>query len=169
MIDTDKRLAVAPVRRIVTGHDDEGKAVVVYDGPATNRKYPDDKVTSTLMWVTDQAPSDLLSGGDAGERKLGTAPPVGGTRFAVLDVLPGNTFHGQHRTDTVDYVICLLGEIEMALDADRVTMKAGDIMVQRGTNHAWMNRGSEPARIAFVLIDATPKREGSVQALQSAR
>ncbi|MES2414755.1 MAG: cupin domain-containing protein [Pseudomonadota bacterium] len=160
---------VTPIRRIVTGHNAAGKAIVVSDGPATNTKRPDDMVTSTLMWVTDQAPSDLLLDGDAGARKIGTAPPAGGTRFAVLDLLPGNEFHGQHRTDTVDYVICLLGEIDMALDDEVVHMKAGDIMIQRGTNHAWMNRSTQPARIAFVLIDATPKREGSILAQQEAR
>ena len=157
------------IRRIVTGHNAAGKAVVVMDGPATNVKRPDEKVSSTLIWVTDQAPSDLLVTDDAGARKLGTAPPAGGTRFAVLDLLPGNTFHGQHRTDTVDYVICMLGEIDMALDDETVHMKAGDIMIQRGTNHAWINRGSAPARVAFVLIDAVPKREGSIQAEQQAR
>lgn len=158
-----------PIRRIVTGHDAAGKAIVVSDGNATNIKRPDDKVSSTLMWVTDQAPSDLLAEGDAGARIVGTAPPEGGTRFAVLDIQPGNTFHGQHRTDTVDYVICLLGEVEMALDDEVVKMKSGDIMIQRGTNHAWMNRSAAPARIAFVLIDALPKREGSIQAQQNAR
>lgn len=158
-----------PIRRIVTGHDEAGKAVVEIDGLATNAKFPDDKVTSTLMWVTDQAPSDLLLPGDAGVRKISTAPPVGGTRFAVLDLLPGNDFHGQHRTDTVDYVICLLGEIDMALDDQMVTLKAGDIMIQRGTNHAWINRSNAPARIAVVLVDATPKRDGSIVAKQEAR
>ncbi len=160
---------VSPIRRIVTGHDAAGKAIVVIDSAATNIKRPDDKVSSTLMWVTDQAPSDLLAEGDAGARIVGTAPPEGGTRFAVLDILPGNTFHGQHRTDTVDYVICLIGEVDMALDDEVVKMKAGDIMIQRGTNHAWMNRSAAPARIAFVLIDALPKREGSIQAQQNAR
>jgi quercetin dioxygenase-like cupin family protein len=159
----------APIRRIVTGHDASGKAIVISDGAATNTKYPDDKVTSTLMWVTEQAPSNLLNDGDAGARKIGTAPPVGGTRFAVLDLLPGNEFHGQHRTDTVDYVICLFGEVDMALDDEVVSMEAGDVMIQRGTNHAWMNRSNAPARIAFVLIDASPKRDGSILAAQEAR
>jgi quercetin dioxygenase-like cupin family protein len=158
-----------PIRRIVTGHDGSGKAIVEIDGIATNSKYPDEKVTSTLMWVTDQAPSDLLLPGDAGARKIGTAPPVGGTRFAVLDLLPGNDFHGQHRTDTVDYVICLLGEIDMALDDEVVTLKAGDIMIQKGTKHAWINSSNAPARIAVVLVDAIPKREESIIAQQEAR
>jgi quercetin dioxygenase-like cupin family protein len=157
------------IRRIVTGHDASGKAVVAIDGPATNTKHPDESVVSTLMWVTDQAPSDVFAEGDAGERKLGTAPPPGGTRFAVLDFLPGNSLHGQHRSDTIDYVICTKGAIDMLLDDQVVHMEAGDIMIQRGTNHAWSNRGTEPAQIAVVLVDAGPKREGSIQGNASAR
>ena len=62
-----------------------------------------------------------------------------------------------HRTETIDYVIVLSGEIEMEMDDDTtIRLKAGDVLVQRGTNHAWINRGPEPARVAFVLIDATP-------------
>ena len=157
------------IRRIVTGHDGSGRAVVSIDGHATNTKHPDGNVTSTLIWVTDEAPSDMFAEGDAGDRKLGTAPPAGGTRFAVLDFLPGNALHGQHRSDTIDYVICTKGVIDMLLDDAVVQLKAGDIMVQRGTNHAWLNRGTEPAQIAVVLIDATPKRDGSVQGGVSAR
>ena len=157
------------IRRIVTGHDASGKAVVTIDGPATNTKHPDENVTSTLMWVTDQAPSDIFAEGDAGDRKVGTAPSPGGTRFAVLHLLPGNALHGQHRTDTIDYVICMKGAIDMLLDNKVVHMQAGDIMIQRGTNHAWLNRGTEPAQIAFVLVDAQPKREGSIQGGTSAR
>jgi oxalate decarboxylase/phosphoglucose isomerase-like protein (cupin superfamily) len=158
-----------PIRRIVTGHLPNGKATVLIDDVATNTKHPDDKVMSTLMWVTDQAPSDLLIEEDAGLRVLGTAPPVGGSRFAVLDLLPGNDFHGQHRTDTIDYVICLMGEVDMLLDDEIVHMKSGDVMIQRGTNHAWVNRSSAPARIAFVLIDAFPKRVGSISLNQNAK
>ena len=61
-----------------------------------------------------------------------------------------------HRTETIDYVIVLAGELEMRMDDSTVKLKAGDVLVQRGTNHAWINRGPEPARVAFVLIDATP-------------
>jgi uncharacterized cupin superfamily protein len=77
--------------------------------------------------------------------------------------------HGLHRTDTVDYVICIAGEIDMDLDDSTVTMRAGDVMVQLGTNHAWANRGTVPARVAFVLVDGTPKRAGSVTGAQNAR
>jgi len=157
------------IRRVVTGHDPAGKAVVWMDGSATNRKFPDDKVTSTLIWATDQAPADFMSDEDAGSRMLGTAPPPGGTRFAVIEFQPGNALHGLHRTDTVDYVICIAGEIEMELDDSRVTLKAGDVMVQRGTNHGWVNRGSVPARVAFVLVDGSPKRSGSLSGARTAR
>ena len=157
------------IRRIVTGHDAEGRAVLWRDGAATNHKFPGGKVSSTLMWVTDAAPADLLTDTDAGDRVLGTAPPPGGTRFTVMEFQPGHAVHGMHRTDTVDYVVCLSGEIDMDLDEGSVTMRAGDIMVQRGTNHAWVNRGTVPARLAVVLVDGGPKRPGSVAGAANAR
>jgi quercetin dioxygenase-like cupin family protein len=157
------------IRRIVTGHDAAGKAVVWRDGLAGNHKFPDESVSSTLMWVTDETPADLLGEDDAGERIIGTAPPAGGTRFTVMEIAPGNTLHGLHRTDTIDYVICIAGEIAMRLDDSTVTMKAGDIMIQRGTNHGWINPGTVPARIAVVLIDGKPKRAGSVTGSRNAR
>ena len=78
-----------------------------------------------------------------GARILGTAPPVNGTRFAVIDFSPDNKPH-MHRTETIDYVLVLSGEIEMDMDASSVKLKAGDVMVQRGTNHAWVNRSLRP-------------------------
>ena len=93
-----------------------------------------------------------------GERKLGIAPPPGGTRFSVVEIQPGNAPY-LHRTDSLDYVICLQGEVEMQLDdGASVKLAAGDVLVQRGTNHAWLNRGSAPCRLAVVLIDGKPKR-----------
>ena len=104
-----------------------------------------------------------------GARILGTAPPPKGTRFAVIDFPPGNTAH-MHRTETIDYVIVLEGEIEMDMDQSTVRLKAGDVMVQRGTNHAWANRSSARARVAFVLIDAEPLGIGQpVQGRANAR
>ncbi len=90
-----------------------------------------------------------------GARVLGTPPPANGTRFTVNDILPGGDAV-MHRTETLDYVICLAGEVEMDLDDSTLKLSAGDVMVQRGTNHAWVNRGTQPARIAFILIDAQP-------------
>lgn len=147
-----------PVRRIVTGHGANNVAKVLIDAPATNARGGDSGPTSTLIWCTDSSPCKMPVGEDIedmGARKLGTAPPANGTRFAVLDFPPGSPPH-MHRTETIDYVLVLAGEIEMDMDDSTVKLKAGDIMVQRGTNHAWANRSDKPARVAFVLIDAEP-------------
>ena len=149
------------IRRIVTGHDTGGKAVVWMDGPATNHKFPNEKSSSTLMWVTDATPCDFTTDVDTGQRILGTPPPAGGTRFTIMELQPGNAPR-MHRTDTIDYVICLSGEVEMDLDESTVKMKAGDVMIQRGTNHGWANRSNAPARLAFILVDGAPKRQGSL-------
>jgi quercetin dioxygenase-like cupin family protein len=151
-----------PIRRIITGHEGD-VAKVLIDAPASNAKFPSPGTVSTLIWCTDGAPATIPAGTeieDMGARILGTAPPAKGTRFAVIDFSPGNKPH-THRTETVDYVICLEGEIDMDLDESTVTMRAGDIMVQRGTNHAWANRGTSRARVAFVLIDAEPLGVGN--------
>lgn len=157
------------IRRIVTGHDEAGKAVVWRDADCTDHKHPDDKVRSTLVWVTDAAPADFLGDADAGDRSIGTAPPHLGTRFCVIEFLPGNAAHGLHRTDTVDYVICMSGAIDMDLNEGKVTMRVGNVMVQRGTAHGWVNRYDEPCRLAFVLVDGVPKRQGSIRGTGEAR
>ena len=147
-----------PIRRIVTGHGQDRVARVIKDGPASNAKYPGPGTVSTLIWCTDETPADIAVGEnveDMGSRILGSPPPPNGTRFAVIDFPPGNAAI-THRTETIDYVIVLSGEIEMDMDDSTVKLKAGDVMVQRGTNHAWVNRGTERARLAFVLIDAKP-------------
>jgi len=146
------------IRRVVTGHDQDRVAKVIMDGPASNAKYPGPGTVSTLIWCTDEMPTDISVGEhieDMGSRILGSPPPPNGTRFAVIDFPPGNSAV-MHRTETVDYVIVLSGEIEMDMDDSTVKLKAGDVMVQRGTNHAWVNRGRERARVAFVLVDAKP-------------
>jgi quercetin dioxygenase-like cupin family protein len=156
-------------RRVVTGHDASGKPVIWIDGNATNHKFPSEKITSTLMWSTDESPTQILSDEDEGARVLGSAPPASGSRFTMMEFQPGNAAH-LHRTDTVDYVICLAGEIDMFLDDTQfTTLRAGDVLIQRGTYHAWTNRSDKPCRIAVVLLDALPKREGSISGLESAR
>ena len=161
-----------PIRRVVTGHDEAGVAKVLIDEPATNAKYPQQGLVSTMMWCTDGAPAAIPIGEqpeDMGARILGTAPPPNGTRFAVIDFPPGNQPH-MHRTETIDYVIVIEGEIEMDMDASTVKLKAGDIMIQRGTNHAWANRSNVRARVAFVLVDAKPLGIGKpVLGMASAR
>ncbi|MFL5042340.1 MAG: cupin domain-containing protein [Xanthobacteraceae bacterium] len=175
-----------PVRRVVTGHDAQGRAVVVSDGPApfvhVNALDPD--WYSTDIWRTNATPATIMAAAEEptlGPRRQmpernGTVlrinhyPPeaeavrrmsVAESRkaFAALGNEAASTF-GQggrhplmHRTETIDYAIVLAGEITMVLDDSEVALKAGDIVVQCGTNHAWSNRSAAPCVIAFVLID----------------
>ena len=135
MSDSERR--PQPIRRIVTGHDASGKAKVLIDAPAANVKSSRPGQFSTLLWCTDGAPAAMPIGEDAedmGERRLGTYPPERGTRFMISEYPPGN-IPRRHRTETIDYIIVLSGEIEMDLDdGEKVTMGTGDVMVQRG---AW--------------------------------
>ena len=145
-----------PVRRVVTGHDANNLAKVLIDAPAANHKGNEGR--STLMWITDDNPANIAVGEtaeDMGARVVGTPPPANGTRFCVIDFPPGNHAH-MHRTETIDYLVVIDGEIEMDMDNSTVKLRQGDVMVQRGTNHAWANRGDKNCRIAFVLVDAKP-------------
>jgi quercetin dioxygenase-like cupin family protein len=148
------------VRRIVTGHDKSNKAKVIIDGFADNVKSSAPTSASIAVWASDTMPIEMPVGEagqveDCGQRKLPTQPPPNGTRFIVMEFDPGA--EGQmHRTETVDYIACLEGEIDMDMDDSTVTLRAGDVMVQRGTNHAWMNRSKARARLAIVLVDAKP-------------
>ncbi len=147
-----------PIRRIVTGHDANGVAKVLIDTLATNLRSSRPESLSRLMWVTDETPADISIGEDVedmGARILGTPPPANGTRFTINDIPPGRPGR-MHRTETIDYAIVLAGEIDMDMDDSTVKLKAGDVVIQRGTNHSWVNRGTETARVAFVLIDAKP-------------
>lgn len=147
-----------PIRRIVTGHAGD-VAVVLTDAPATNVRRSPHGTRSTLMWSTDQMPCDIAAGTeveDLGARVLGTPPPPNGSRFTVNDLPPGHP-GVMHRTESLDYAIILAGEVDLELDdGKRIALNAGDVVIQRGTNHAWINRGTTWARIAFVLMDATP-------------
>jgi mannose-6-phosphate isomerase-like protein (cupin superfamily) len=147
-----------PIRRIVTGHDANNVAKVLVDGPATNQRQSRPGSFSTLLWSTDATPADISVGEDIedlGARILGTPPPENGTRFTINEIPPGRPGR-MHRTETLDYAIILSGEVDMDMDDSTVKLKAGDVVIQRGTNHSWVNRGSVPARIAFILIDAKP-------------
>jgi mannose-6-phosphate isomerase-like protein (cupin superfamily) len=165
------------VRRVVTGHDASGKAVVLMDGDAPNRKVRQTGLVSTLLWVTDETPADISGNADRAAREIGVPPPANGSILRVVDFPPeaaggtkvdnatilremgvaaGNApvrHAHMHRTRSVDYAIVLSGEIDMLLDDSQVHLEAGDILVQQGTNHAWVNNGSAVCRIAFVLID----------------
>jgi mannose-6-phosphate isomerase-like protein (cupin superfamily) len=175
-----------PVRRVVTGHDRNGKAVVISDGPApfvhVNAINPE--WNSTDIWRTSETPARIPSA--AVETTLGPRrqmPDKRGTvvrinhyppeseavrmmdsqasrkTFAALGNETAATFGKggrhplMHRTETIDYAIVLAGEITMVMDDTDVNLKAGDVLVQCGTNHAWSNRSGAPCVIAFVLID----------------
>ena len=151
-------MAHKPIRRVITGHDGKNVAKVIRERPAANTKTPREGVASTLMWCTDAMPADIAAGENAedmGARILGTAPPENGSRFIVMEFAPGIASE-MHRTETIDYIVVLEGEIDMDMDDSTVKLRAGDVMVQRGTNHAWVNRSTAPARLAIVLLDAKP-------------
>jgi quercetin dioxygenase-like cupin family protein len=150
------------VRRIVTGHDAEGKAVVATDErlaavPRLNRPH----ISGCEIWSTDKMPVDNSADGAAAQRAgfvkrynyVGTGQ---GTVIRVTEFAPAAPKF-MHRTETVDYAILLSGECDLEFDSgETVHMKQGDICVQRGTMHAWVNNGSAPAVFAFILIDAEP-------------
>jgi quercetin dioxygenase-like cupin family protein len=145
------------VRRVVTGHDAHGVAKVTIDSDAAYFVSPRTGSTIIHLWNGD-VPADISIGEsfeDMGARKHVIPPPPNGTRFAIIDFPPGNDAL-MHRTESLDYVIVMEGEIDMDLDDSSVHLKAGDVMVQRGTNHAWYNRGTVMARVAFILVDAAP-------------
>ena len=150
------------VRRVVTGHDADGKAIVAIDDISKNRPPRDPNNTeneTTVVWTTEGFPVDNTTTEDAGKRETGITLP-GGTVFRVVSFGPGNP-DMNHRTDSVDYAVVMSGEIDMELDDGvSVHLKAGDVLVQRGTIHNWKNRGTEPCLIAFILISAKSVEAG---------
>lgn len=143
------------IRRIVTGHDESGRARVHADSQMPFRDAVDGDARFSVIWSTDRSPADNLDETDGGLRAVGLAQK-GGTVLRIVDIKPGvrSPFH---RTVSLDYGIVLEGEIVLELDeGEEVTIGRGDVVVQRGTIHAWANRGESWARMAFVLIDAEP-------------
>jgi mannose-6-phosphate isomerase-like protein (cupin superfamily) len=167
------------VRRVVTGHRADGRSTVLWDGPAPNVKQRQAGNASTLLWVTDESPARPALV-DRAAREIGVPPPRRGTIFRLAEFPPGvggevrdneavlrdfgigaDVARGHpprhpaiHRTRSVDYVVVLEGEIDLLLDDGEVRLKAGDVVVQQGTNHAWINRGSTTCRLAMVFVDA---------------
>lgn len=149
------------VRRVVTGHDAEGRAVVKSDGVMTNIVRKRKGYESSVIWSTTGFPADLDDETDGAERDIPTAVPDG-TVFRVVRYEPG-VEPRVHRTETLDYALILSGEIDMELEqGTEVHLKAGDVVVQRGTVHNWIHRGTEPVVIAYVLTGArAPVRNGA--------
>lgn len=140
------------VRRVVTGHDETGRAVVKIDEIANNVVSRRKGVSSAVIWTTDTFPVDNDGDHDAALRPTDTTLS-NGTIFRVVRYEPGVTPR-RHRTDSVDYAVVISGEIDMELDGETLTLKAGDVLVQRGTVHNWINRSGDAAIVAFVLIAA---------------
>jgi mannose-6-phosphate isomerase-like protein (cupin superfamily) len=182
------------VRRVVTGHDKNGKAIVVSDGPAPTHSNPlRPGQLSHEIWKTNAAPIPIgRTEPDpiTGPRQLHPAPR--GTMFRISEVPPesdvirnmtpeqaraafrasnaeeastwgrGGRHPLMHRTETVDYAVVLEGEIVLILDNEDVKLKAGDVVIQRGTSHAWSNRSGKTVKMLYVLCDGdfTPDLEG---------
>lgn len=170
------------VRRIVTGHDRDGKAVAIFDGQVGPRQRSPGGNAVTMLWVTAETPADVSQNTDRAATKVGVPPPPNGSIFRIVEFPPVSQQAGAppldhhavlrgmgidpatqgymrdprtHRTPSVDYAIVLDGEIDMLMDDTEVHMKPGDVLVQQATNHAWVNNGTKPCRIAFILINAT--------------
>jgi quercetin dioxygenase-like cupin family protein len=178
-------MTTAPFRRVVTGHDGAGKAVIVSDGPPPRVARIGGEIGPLFheVWNTRETPARIERVcAEPPEEGIVLAPPRSGTRIRVLDF---PTEHEQlknlspeearahfaeigaagahtaamsrhpfmHRTETIDYGIVLEGEITLILDEAETTVRAGDIVIQCGTNHGWANRSGKNCRVAFILID----------------
>lgn len=175
------------VRRVVTGHDSDGKAIIQSDGvtPVVFGIPQRPGYSANEVWVTSSMPAEIDAPGEPTERPRSIEPPPNGTICRVVVLPPEASFIGSldretakaafaafgsahaatvdenetqphplmHRTKTVDYGIVLEGEIYLVLDKEETLLKAGDVVVQRGTNHAWSNRSDLPCKMAFILVD----------------
>ena len=146
------------VRRVVTGHDANGRAVVLSDGALANVISRRPAHEAAVVWTTRGYPVSNDGDDDTSVREIGSTVRDG-TVFRVVSYGPGCAPR-RHRTDSIDYAVVMSGEIVMELDEAVVHLKAGDVLVQRGTIHNWVNNGTEACVIAFVLIDAKPAEAG---------
>ena len=169
------------VRRVVTGHDAQGHSVFIMDGPPPTASPGRHGSFVTEIWETRGAPASNAGDEDPTLHARRLPPPPLGSLFRIVDYAPdsvraaadnahadasgdaalyqtGARHFGFHRTDSVDYAIVLSGEIWALMDQGETLLRAGDVLVQRGTSHAWSNRSDQPARVAFILIDAAPVR-----------
>jgi hypothetical protein len=173
-----------PKRRIVTGHNEAGRSVVVFDNLVHPRHELQDDI---YLWITERTPASNVGHADAADRPIKLEPPSQGSVFHFVQFPPAvemanlsleererlmvelfehlGASHtrvdmirspGMHKTKTLDYIILLSGEVTLLLDEGEVNLTPFDVVVQRGTNHAWVNRGTKPALIGVVSIDAEP-------------
>ena len=142
------------VRRVVTGHDDSGKAIVKIDEVMTHFREGRPGAFVCNVWTTDTVPADNSGQADNGMREGKFTMIENGTVFRIIDFRPG-VQQRIHRTGSIDYIVVMSGEIDMELEAgEEVHLKAGDVMVQRGTVHNWINRGTETCVLAVMLVHA---------------
>ncbi len=146
------------IRRVVTGHDAEGRAKVLVDEQVKNVISNRPGATSSVIWSSQGFPVDNDGDADPSGKSIGTTLNNGSV-FRVVKFDPGVSPRN-HRTDSIDYAVVIAGEIDMALDIGTVHLKAGDVLVQRGTVHNWINNGKEPCVIAFTLVSAKPVSAG---------
>ncbi len=173
------------MRRIITGHNAEGKSVITIDGPPA-RSLSENEGGLYELWNTDGNEINTLDDIDRADSEVLLSPPVGGTKFRYFQINPtpegvpadlieaataaafekmGAAHHrvdttrhpAMHKTKTIDYIILLKGDVTLLLDEEEVDLKPFDVVVQRGTNHAWVNNGSETALFIAVLIDSNLK------------
>jgi quercetin dioxygenase-like cupin family protein len=143
------------IRRVVTGHTADGRAKVEIDELATNVISNRQGASSCVVWSTKNFPVDNDGFSDPTKADFKTTVE-NGTVFRIVHYQPG-VAPRNHRTDSIDYAVVMAGAIEMELDDGVIVdLKAGDVLVQRGTIHNWVNRGSEACTIAFVLVSAKP-------------
>ncbi len=141
------------IRRVVTGHDASGKAIVTIDDVIEGRPVLGGDAAFSVMWVSATTPVDNDDATDRARTPIGLVQ-TGGSVLRMVDI-PAGVRSPLHRTQSLDYGIVLSGEIDLELDDGHIThLDAGDVVVQRGTIHAWINRGRSTARMAFVLLDA---------------
>jgi hypothetical protein len=176
------------VRRVVTGHDRDGKSIILMDGHAPNvmemASMPG--LALTDLWETTGAPASNEGDADAAARPVRLEPPRSGALFRIVEFPPDSAWRGRatdareafdsiqaghapdlsssdpmmHKTSTVDYIVVLKGEIYAVVDKGETLLRPGDVFVQRGTNHSWSVRGTEPCIIAVVLVSANPVGKG---------
>jgi mannose-6-phosphate isomerase-like protein (cupin superfamily) len=171
------------VRRVLTGHDAEGKSMIIADGHAPNVKEMASMpgLALTDLWETQGAPASNAGSADAAGRPVRLEPPKNGTLLRIVEFPPDSAWRSgadsreafksigaghahdrsssdpmMHTTSTVDYIIVLKGEIYAVMEKGETLLKPGDVLVQRGTNHSWSVRGNEPCIVAAILVNAKP-------------
>jgi hypothetical protein len=153
-----------PPRRVVTGHDAQGKSIVLSDGAVPHVLTRGTMVDFAEIWATAASPAPITADEpEPTDDRLLVSPAPGGVKFRINDFEPGHVkslkpradgrHPMMHRTKTIDFGIVLEGEIHLILDDSEVLLREHDVVIQRGTDHAWENRTDRRCRVAFILID----------------